>query len=358
MNNEFFNVPGADDLEIAPVGGRKETTVRPNHQTIPDCTAGEKLDCSKDFLDLLSTHFLICNDKIQGQGEDCGIESYTCQAGILGVFDGCGGLGSKTCPDISDKTEAYLASRAVGAAVLKWFYSNAETGCQWNADALKNLICFNLDLCRKQAGDESLKLRGSMIRPFPTTIAMIVLQIRKDQLLTRHIWAGDSRTYVLDREGLAQISTDDIRGEDAMANLSRDGALTNLLSADRNFALHSTDFIPTQPCILLSATDGCFSYVSSPMEFELMLLSTLIRSENVVQWQQRLSEEISRCAGDDQTLALASLGFEDFASLKNHYMDRCQTIQEIVDQFSAATEPEQQQLWQTYKPGYYRFAGK
>ena len=50
------------------------------------------MDGGKDFLELLSTHFLICNDKIIGNGEDCGYEAYTSEAGIMGAFDGCGGL--------------------------------------------------------------------------------------------------------------------------------------------------------------------------------------------------------------------------------------------------------------------------
>ena len=38
------------------------------------CTEPESaaLDCNQDFLELLSTHFLICNDKIKGDGEDSG----------------------------------------------------------------------------------------------------------------------------------------------------------------------------------------------------------------------------------------------------------------------------------------------
>lgn len=38
------------------------------------------------------------NEKIQGKGEDCGFESFNQVAGLIGVFDGCGGLGSRICP--------------------------------------------------------------------------------------------------------------------------------------------------------------------------------------------------------------------------------------------------------------------
>lgn len=316
------------------------------------------VDCNKDFLDLLSTHFLICNDKIKGKGEDSGFEAYTCEAGIMGAFDGCGGLGAKTCPAISGKTEAYLASRTVGAAVKQWFYSNSSAGYQWNIEELKIQIITKLELCQKQTADSGLRLRGSLVRPFPSTIAMITFRIVNGKLLTKHIWAGDSRTYVLDKNGLGQISNDDVKGEDAMSNLTRDGALTNVISVDKRFTLHSAEFIPEQPCIMFCATDGCFGYVSSPMEFEMMILAALVNATNVAEWQQLLSDDIMNRSGDDQTIAIAAFGFENFAELKSYYADRYLAISRIVEQFSNADPDEKQRLWEAYKPSYYRYAAK
>ena len=314
-------------------------------------------EATTDFLELLSTHFLICNEKIPGNGEDCGLEAYTWQAGIMGVFDGCGGLGAKACAAISGKTEAYLASRAVGAAAKQWFDTCADVGGQWDANALKAQILEKLALCRRQAGDSGLKLRGTLIRPFPSTAALTAFQILEGKLVTQHIWAGDSRCYVLDSQGLGQISNDDIKGEDAMSNLSRDGALTNVISADARFGLHSAEFIPEQPCIMLCATDGCFGYVSTPMEFEWMILSSLAQAENAAHWQQRLSEDISRRSGDDQTLALAAFGFEDFAALQGYFAPRHEKIRAIV-QACAADSSQKQDLWEAYKSGYYRYTAK
>lgn len=316
------------------------------------------LDSGDKFLDLLSTHFLICNDKIKGNGEDSGLEFYTCEAGIIGAFDGCGGLGAKICPAISDKTEAYLASRSVGAAAKQWFSSCAATGYKWNLKALKEQIVSNLELCQNQAGNSTLKLRGSMVRPFPSTIAIVTFKIIDEKLLTQHIWAGDSRTYVLDRNGLGQISVDDIQGEDAMSNLTRDGALTNVISVDGQFELHSAEFIPKHPCIILCATDGSFGYVSSPMEFEMMLLAALERAENVAQWQLLLNDEISSRSGDDQTIAVAAFGFDDFSELKSYYADRYRSISKMVEKFESGDPDRKHRLWEVYKPNYYRYLAK
>lgn len=365
MNNNFFNNPGAADLDAIPVVSRKSSVIEDsdtNKIMAVDTPSTESefitLVCNKDFLDLLSTHFLICNDKIKGKGEDCGFEAYTCEAGIMGAFDGCGGLGAKTCPAVSDMTEAFLASRAVGAAVKEWFSSRSATVYEWDVEFLKDLIISKLELCQNQTADSGPKLRGSMVRPFPSTIAMIAFQIVDGKLLTQHIWAGDSRTYILDKNGLGQISNDDIKGEDAMSNLTRDGALTNVISVDKRFKLHSAVFTPKHPCIMFCATDGCFGYVSSPMEFEMMVLAALENATNVAEWQKLLNDDIFNRSGDDQTIAIAAFGFDDFDELKNYYADRYHMISRIVEKFGNGDPDKKQGLWETYKPNYYRYAAK
>lgn len=316
------------------------------------------VDCKKKLLDFLGTHFLICNEKIQGKGEDSGFEAYTQDAAVIGAFDGCGGLGSKTCPTISNRTEAYLASRAVGNAVRQWFRYNFSVGFKWDENALKEFIGANLEMCQSYTEETGLKLKGSMVRPFPSTIAMITLQIVNGKLSTEHFWAGDSRTYVLDALGIGQISVDDIKGEDAMSNLTRDGALTNVLSADRKFVIHKAHFEPSHPCIMMCSSDGCFGYVSSPMEFELMILSSLENSKNVDEWQRTLNDEIASRSGDDQTLALAAFGFSSFKEMKEYYLERYKVVLAIVQEFENADADGKRLLWEQYKPGYYRHEAK
>lgn len=308
-----------------------------------------------NLLDRLGTHFLICTEKIVGKGEDCGLEIFTGGSGIIGVFDGCGGLGSRICSNANGMTEAYLASRAIGSAVRTWFYQNIENAYDWNIDLLRNNILTNLNICEKNGGGSAVKLRGSLVRSFPSTVAAIVLQTKGKALFTKHIWAGDSRTYIMNKDGLAQISIDDIPGEDAMSNLSRDSALINVVSSDNKFVLHSRDLVLTEPCVILSATDGCFGYVSSPMEFEKMLLESLILSSNADEWKKMLADEISVRSGDDQTIAITSFKYDTFDDMKKYYFQRYKYICDIVDEFDRAPEEEKQQLWQNYKPQYYRY---
>lgn len=320
---------------------------------------GTALYCDDgEFLNLLSTHFLICNDKIKDKGEDSGYEAYCDTAGIMGAFDGCGGLGAKSCEAISGKTQAYVTSRAVGSAVRTWFSENADVEYPWDVDDLKSKILAVLRKCKEYSGEEESRLRGSMVRSFPSTIAAITFQIVNGMLTTDHVWAGDSRTYVLDQGGLGQISVDDIRGEDAMSNLSKDGALTNVISVDRDFTLHVANFTPAGPCIMACASDGCFGYVRSPMEFELMILSTLENARNVEEWKKTLDHEISGRAGDDQTIAIAAFGFESFQEMKEFYYDRYLYVHDVVSQFDRADAEGKQALWESYKPDYYRYSAR
>lgn len=280
---------------------------------------------------------------------------FTDEAGLIGAFDGCGGLGSRACAGAKDMTEAYIASRAIGSAVLSWFRRNGETGYEWNIDGLRHDIINNLKMCEDNCGGGGIKLRGSLVRSFPSTVAIAIFQVVNKELVTRHIWAGDSRTYVITSAGLAQISIDDIQGEDAMSNLTRDGALTNVVSSDNKFVLHSRELRLKEPCIVMSATDGCFGYVSSPMEFEKMILETLMRAGNVEEWKEFLAHEISERAGDDQTIALAAFGFSSFEDMKKFYCERCKAVYGIVNEFGSASPERKQELWLNYKPGYYRY---
>lgn len=308
-----------------------------------------------DFLDLLSTHFLICNEKIKGMGEDCGIEIYNESAGLIGAFDGCGGIGSKRCPVAGNKTEAYLASRTVGNAVKLWF-DHCCCDQNYDLDMLGRVISICLDQCKKYSSDSSAALTGSLVKSYPSTLAVVVTYAVQGRLLTKHIWAGDSRTYFLDINGIAQVTEDDIYNTDALANLTGDGSLTNVISLGGEFALKSKTIEINTPIILLSASDGSFGYVSSPMEFEYMLLSTLYQSANVVQWEQNLNEEISSRSGDDQTLVLEALGFKSFNDMKNYFAGRFRYISEIYDVIENSVDQSVlYSIWDDYKINYYRF---
>lgn len=344
---------GATDIDYVNICNG---TCLSNGETMQEYSDNEiNAEPCQNLLDLLSTHFLICTERVVGKGEDCGCELYRSEAGIIGVFDGCGGLGAGTCPNVKNMTEAYLASRAIGAAAKEWFEDNAVADHSWKARDLKALIIRNLSICEKNSGNAQTKFKGSLVRPFPSTLAMIVFENFGGKLKTNHIWAGDSRTYILDSNGLAQISIDDTYGGDALNNITNDGTLTNLVSLDGNFQLHSIELRLNKPCICFCSSDGCFAYLSSPMEYEYILISKLMSAKNIDEWECMLRDEFDSYSGDDQTFALAAFGFDNFGKLKEYYQKRYAEISRIFDKFSRSNDSDRQMIWNKYKNGYYRY---
>lgn len=238
---------------------------------------------------------------------------------------------------------------------MDWFFRGSETGV-FDLSALHGNLMDCFGVCVQAAETVQSKFRGSMVRLMPSTCSVWLMEPEGDRLKVTSINAGDSRNYILCDRGLYQISVDDLHGEDAMSNLYNDGAMTNVLSADGNFTLGveclSLD-ASRSPCILLSATDGCFGYLRSPMEFEFLLLDTLMHASSVDDWQKSLQEVIGAIAGDDQSLAAAAFGFGTFENIQKTLAPRHRALQQLLSPLGDSTE-KRWELWETYKQNYYR----
>ena len=121
-------------------------------------------------------------------------------------------------------------------------------------------------------------LGGNMIELLPTTLAMAIFRKNGGFLDVRVIWAGDSRVYLLTPvDGLSQLSEDDVDGEfDAMKALGQSNMNNNVTGEGMDhFHLNYVEYkIPIQEgFILFAASDGCFDYIESPMQFEYKLLA-------------------------------------------------------------------------------------
>ncbi len=312
--------------------------------------------------EMLDTVFAINGEMIHHNGEDCYFYSFNEVAGILAVFDGCGGLGSKKYQAFNNKTGAYIASRGTARSFRKWF----DYACDNNKFSRNDICCdlksfIDKELSEYEKKDTSnFKIKGSMVRPFPTTVASAVIGCSNEGIDVKSIWAGDSRVYMIDSKGLAQLSDDDIDGEDALSNLTGDGVLTNVVSADGKYTIHISDYHIPFPCIIFTATDGCFGYIPTPMQFEYCLLISLENSNSILEWQKNITQFIREISGDDHTMCLAAFGFKEFNSLKKYYSDR---IQYLYDNYISIMENDETndrilELWQKYSPDYYRYCSK
>ena len=231
----------------------------------------------------------VFKEKIPENGEDSYLYLFLKKTGVVGVFDGCGGSGARQYERFKRKTGAYMASRTVSAAFRDWFveFMEGNTSDSKNYSELLQRIVEYLSICQK-IGGSATALKGSLAKIFPTTAAVITFIEDSAGINATCLWAGDSRCYLLDTEGLKQLTEDDLGGFDAMENLSADGVLTNTISLSKKFEIHQKNLTVSGPAILFTATDGCFGYVSTPMEFEHLLLDTLLKSKSVEEWEKIL----------------------------------------------------------------------
>lgn len=295
----------------------------------------------------------IYKEKIDGRGEDCFFYSALDEKAVFGVFDGCGGSGARRYEKLQGKTGAYMASRVISGATKDWYDSTSFLeGQATNTLALEEIMQGYLTVCKRE-GETTSSIKGKMSKSFPTTAAIICCTPDKGKIIATCIWAGDSRCYKLDETGLMQLTEDDISGLDAMENLTADGGLTNVISASNKIRLHSKQVEIKRPCILFTATDGCFGYLSTPMEFEYLLVDTLVRSKSVDEWERNLTEFLKNTAGDDFSLCGCSIGYGTLDNLQNRFKPRrSYLLTEYINGIEGKSSEEKSEMWREYAANY------
>jgi len=295
----------------------------------------------------------IYQQKIPDKGEDAYIYGIGEEKALAAVFDGCGGSGAKIYDNFQGKTGAYMASRVAAGAAKSWF----EQLC-WekeNETLAGELACFireYIAICAGQSGKKS-GIKGSISREFPTTAAVCACRENEGGIECLSLWAGDSRCYVLGLSGLRQLSLDDLNVTDSMENLSRDAVLTNVISHGRSFDIHAARYLLDEPCIVFAATDGCFGYLPTPMEFEYMLLETLAASESVAEWEERIKSVLLEISGDDFCLCGHAYGFGSFPALKRSFRQRTAELWEkYIENIGDKSLEEKTEMWKEYSISY------
>lgn len=297
------------------------------------------------------------------QGEDSYCRCFCENAGLLGVFDGCGGLGAARHAGYANNTEAYMASRICSGA----FYDAFQTLCSVSnvsltADtfcALAAQYCAQaLAACAPDLGSAP-RVLGNMVKTLPTTVAAALIRRLDKGYAVDAVWAGDSRVYLLTGNGLAQLTQDDTTTPDPMDSIYEDGILRNVLCADKAPKLRRNSVAVKGPFLVFAATDGCFGYFSTPMEFEGVLLGTLEQAKSIAEWENSIREEILRVAGDDCTLSMAAYGFCSFGELKREVSARFRHLRDTylrrIIRLPLEDRAARQELWTRYSPNYLRY---
>lgn len=296
-----------------------------------------------------------CQEKIKHNGEDSYFTSLNDNAGIVSVFDGCGGSGAKKYPKFHNKTGAYMSSRVVAGATKDWFSESYGTPEYQSSPAasLKKKIKHYLSIC-KDVGDEASALKGGLTKDFPTTASIVLVSTKNGRDLdVLCLSAGDSRCYLLSSDGLMQLTKDDLGNVDAMENLTADAVLTNVITTSKDFEIHQKQLKIKSPCILFTATDGCFGYLSTPMEFEYMLLRTLLDASSITEWESKLKADLMQISGDDFSLTGISVGFGSFQNLQNAFRSRVDYLHAyFISKLQGMSHEEKKVLWLMYKNSY------
>ena len=306
----------------------------------------------------LDCMFHVAQEKIPENGEDSFCYKIAEDSILLGTFDGCVGSGAKKYDVYRQKTGAYIGARAVSGAVQSWFGEQAHAEeCGDNSSQLKTCILKSLSICRDNSGNQGKSLlRGSITKEFPTTAAIACCTCLQKKVSVECYWVGDSRVYLLDEDGLAQLTVDDLDGLDAFENISGDGVLTNVVSASRDFTVHCGSLMREKPFLVFSATDGCFGYIPSPMEFEAFLLDTLLEAPSMAAFEALLREKLNEIAGDDFTLVGAAFGYGTFDVMKRSLEQRQKVLLETYISRIDQTDPNsRQRIWSRYRQEYYRY---
>jgi hypothetical protein len=135
--------------------------------------------------------------------------------------------------------------------------------------------------------------------------------------------------------------------------------LRNILCSDRKVTLHHRSITVKTPCVVLTATDGCFGYVSTPMEFEGILLKTLMKSQSPAQWEQKIADTIGAVAGDDHAMCIAAYGYGSLDALQSSLRQRYNLLQENylkqLETLPLEDRESRYALWGSYRPGYMRY---
>lgn len=323
--------------------------------------------------------------KKEGRGEDSDpILYHNDNIIVVGVFDGMGGAGGAECE--SDytvngqlMTKAFVGSRIVRDAIENAVKEDPSIVIQGNfSERLKQIINERHALEKKNHPPKSkISLRSAQIKEYPTTLAIISLYKDKTNYLIDSYWAGDSRNYLWTSKGLFQISIDDLKGNnDPLQNINDDAPMSNCIQADGPFAIRHHHFeLPLDAkFVLFSATDGCFGYYPSPMDFQKALINSVKASSDFNQLEAKLVEAFAYVTADDFSFSMAFIGFKKFKELNklksydsklNRYFNkrrdyeekvrRSQRLEEEIEIRGEKLKAEILKLWPEYKKQYFKY---
>lgn len=289
-------------------------------------------------------------EKIKNKGEDALTFKFDEHGnGYMSVFDGCGGAGSEKHSDLNNEKSAYIASR--GCAYYFDFLNQLKDSKDTinEFDLNKKLYSFLKNINEHYPMQSS---ESTLVDVLPTTLSGAIISNNSNSLSINFIWSGDSRGYIIDCDGISQVTEDDVDSEDAYYNLFDDSIMNNRIHGNSNkeiFQIHSTKIDLKSKSIVICSTDGCYDYFNSPMVFEFFLITMIITSDSFTEAEDKMLDILSEKSGDDCSLIATFYGFEDYTDIKTFLKSRFEFLNNDKENFSES-------YWnENYKKHYYRF---
>jgi serine/threonine protein phosphatase PrpC/TolA-binding protein len=292
-----------------------------------------------------------------GNGEDCHLvyQNGLPKTFVFGVFDGLGGR-SAGFDGLKGGQIASKKASEITKKILDQYYGKLTLTV---ASEIQSAICHSL---KRDADDKMQKSRlsGKLAgKRLCTTISLASITEKSEDFYEIGLtWMGDSRIYFLGaNQGLQQLTFDDLEvAKDAFQMIREDPPMSQYLTADTSADWHihySTEQIHEKGCIL-ACTDGCFQYLSTPWEFELLLLQTLCESSSISEWENTLSQKYEQIKQDDVSLLIYFIGFTSFESIKEYYKYRLQHLFTLYEnQDDKLTDFDNlRRVWDIYRVSY------
>ncbi len=240
------------------------------------------------------------------------------------------------------RSSGYFASRLVTAIMLYEMKYNpdfdkdeifakikgaspdeVDAVAQEYGDKLAALLLKKLEKIADNVGFEiETKISGAYL--LPSTLVMALTDEHEDSVDVLYIWAGDSRGYLWDKNGLGQITEDH----------ERDETMTNLITLTTPFRLEGRFVTVPKPCILFNATDGCYKcpIFASPFDLEYIFLQSIDASDSFAASSKILEKQFSMIGrhDDSNTMALVTFGYEDYEAVKSAVKERLADIDKTI----------------------------
>ena len=212
------------------------------------------------------------------------------------------------------RTSAFWASRIVIPRFVYYWKKEGHDINKAKDFILKGMekVAKELHLVKSEQSDKGL---------LPTTfVAISIEKEEKDKISFDVYWAGDSRAYYFNPNGMRVLSVD---------NEDESGSITNLfvIKEGMNPKIFSKHYEMAKPCALLVCSDGLFD-ICNNIQFEGNFLA-LIEDKNINSLQE-FSEALAAWykprKSDDCTLAMKVFGYNSFRDMKYAYKDRCEYV--------------------------------